>query len=261
VVVYAYPESYKDVCRIAEDERLKIEAQLWEPTYKGKNGQFINKIRVAMSLDCDVGLYIDADTTVHGDLSPLFYYADQCGFCATQFNDWLSNSRRVRGRIARLQDFKGIDQSCVERAMIQPYASVNGGVFAFRPESDVLPAWDDWTVKAKSIFIADETVLHALLPRFSSSMVVATGGQFNCSPIYQPAYLKDEAVVVRHYHGDSNLRIDNKSRRGCELWWPYFKECVKQNIGGLADWHDTIGNKQYRQWMRRVVEELGSPTD
>lgn len=167
VVVYAYPESYPAVKRISEDARLYIEAREWSPSYRGKNGQFINKILMMQKQDCSVALYLDADTTIHGDLGPLFEAAWRHSFLATQFNNWRTNGRVIRKRIMRLRGFKEIDQEMVETILSQDWwPSPNGGVFACRPESEVLSVWHQWTMAARSIFIADETVLHVLQPKF-----------------------------------------------------------------------------------------------
>jgi len=131
------------------------------------------------------------------------------------------------------------------------WPSVNGGVWAARPSSPVLPKWYEWTDAAKrNVFIADEAVLHVCSAAFcpTGDMVILCGGAFNCSPKYQPKELLDEHVRIRHFHGDSNVRI-GKSQKGYSLWWPIWQTCLDQNIGGCAEWTlEEIGNR----WMKKL---------
>ena len=93
--VYAWPESFSFVQDIAKDDKLGIQCFLREPKLRrkdgvGSNSQFIDKIDLTMGLRCDTSLYLDADTEVQGDVTPL----DVSG------ND--VHVHRVGSRIARL---------------------------------------------------------------------------------------------------------------------------------------------------------------
>jgi hypothetical protein len=246
VSVYAWPESWEYVRRIAGDGRLEIQHFHREPAYRGKkNSQFLDKIRLMQQLDeCDENMYLDADTTVHREIYPLFSQVAERGFVATQFNDWMSDRRIITNRVERLKQFPFIDQGLVDEVLRGGWPSVNGGVFACRPDSPVLPLWERWTAEAISVFIADECVLHLMQPRFYEAGRIATlmGGHFNCSPRFQPANLPDEDVRIWHYHGDSNVR-PGKAPKGCEIWRSIYKECVEKNIGGIAEWRGEVKNK------------------
>lgn len=258
VSVYAWPESCNIVRRMSEDHRLSISCCTRDPDYKGKNAQFLDKIRLMRVLKDEVNLYLDADTTIHGSLDPLFELAEQSGFCCTQFNDWVSTGRIVRKRVGRLRKFPAIDQRLIDSVLTNPWPSVNGGVFAACPDSPVLALWEEWTVEALSIFIADEAILHLMVPKFfPAELQILRGGEFNCSPMrFQPKGLRDEDVVVRHFHGDSNVRL-NKSRKGWDLWSPVWREVLRENIGGAQEWKSVVGNK----YLDRVEKELGYCAD
>jgi len=244
VHVHAWRESWPLVQRIAQDTNLNIVAKLREPTYRGKNDQFIDKIKLAMNyINMDHVIYLDADTTVHGCLSPLIGNVMKHSFVATQFGDWLSNHGQPKNRVERLRQFLEIDQEAVELCVRHPYPSPNGGVWACRPSSPVLPVWLRWTEAARSTFIADEAVLHLMQTIFPPEVFTTmTGGRFNCSPKYQPSSLADDDVAIRHYHGDCNVRRD-KSQKGWDLWTPIFSECLVNNVGGMAEWIGRINNK------------------
>ena len=258
IVVYAYPESL-DVCKaIAADKRLGVEVEEWAPVSRPKkNGQFLNKIAMMQSLRPYTNIYLDADTMITGSLDYLFVLGEQHGFVATQFNDWLSNGNVVRKRIERLLGRPGIRQSAVRWVLDNPLPSVNGGVFAANPNSDVLKMWWDWTVAVLDIFIADETCLHAIMGVYESidGFFVAEGGRYNCSPKYQPKALDDEHVAVYHFHGDCNVRPD-KSQRGYDLWWPEYQRCREENIGNINSWINQVLEKN--RFLRKVEEDAAA---
>jgi len=247
VEVYCWPESFsigKEF--IARDRRLGIEVKERHPKLRrkdgvGSNAQFLDKIDLAMELDCGTLLYLDADTTIHGKLDILFEIAEDRSFCATQWNDWTMDSGMVYDRIRKLLECS-VPAEHVLKASKSKWPSVNGGVWAAQPISEVLPTWYEWTKRCGRLFIADERVLHLMLSMHMDKIAVACGGQYNCSPIYQPKGLRDEDVVVRHYHGDSCCRPE-KSAKGFNLWWPVYRQCLEDNVGGMADWRNSVKNR------------------
>ena len=253
VVVHAYPESIEYVRRIAQDERLLIKAEEWVPVYKGKNGQFINKIAMMKTLEGQ-SMYLDADTIVNRDLDEFFKYSENFGFVGTQFCNWMSNVGTIKGRIQRLLDRQGIDQDSVLKALNFPYPSINGGVFFCKPDCKVLKTWWDWSNAVKDIFICDETALHAVMTHYWNvdlEFRIIQGGALNCSPKYQPENLKNEEVAIYHGHGDSFLRM-NKSKKGVDLWLPWFNHCLNFNFGYMKEWVDKVKDKYLVKLLQEV---------
>jgi len=249
VIVHAWPESFNLLSIIAADKRLRVsKIYCREPEYRGKNSQFLDKMKVAQQSRADVALYLDADTTIHGSLNPLFEMAEDRGFTATQFCDWMTGGKIIRSRVRGLEAFGKIDKTLIDRATQERWPSVNGGVWATPPNSPVLPAWYEWTLAAKKTFIADEKVLHLMMLRFCPDQmtVMCENGKYNCSPMYQSSKLTDEDVVIRHYHGDCNVR-PGKSWKGHDLWMPLFKKCLIEDVGGMDRWIDNVKNKFLRR--------------
>ena len=267
VVIHAYPESIATMTRVASDTRLGVETVLWEPLYctpgkepfiqktfqnRGKNSQFINKICMMQKNDSGVGLYLDADTFIVGKFDKYFEYAEQYGFVATQFNDWVTNVGRIRGRVSMLLGRESINQDAVKRVIHNTYPSVNGGVFFCKPNSEVLRTWREWSLAVRDIFICDEIALHAIMGFYwqkDMEFRVIRDGVVNCSPKFRPAFLKDEDLVVWHGHGDSFTR-PNKSKRGVELWTPEFQYCLNNNVGGMQEWIGTVNNKFLSEFLK-----------
>lgn len=252
VSVFAYPESAEVVEQIAADPRLNIEAIRFDPWYTGKNSQFLNKIRLAQSLEGDTALYLDADTTIHGSLGGVFYYADLHGFAATQFSDWKVSGGIIRRRLKTLEAFPEIDQGYLKMVFEGNYPSVNGGVWCSKSNSVVLETWLQWSLAARSTFICDEKVLHLMLPKYALTHLSVLSGKYNCSHRYQPSDLDDEDVIIYHYHGDSCVR-PNKSPRGYAMWWPIYQECIKNRVGNIDQWMSQV--VPTNKWIMELVRD------
>jgi len=262
------------VDRISRDERLAITSvNPREPKYRkkdgiGNNSQFIDKQLMAMESDADVLLYLDADTTVHGDLSLLFESAEQFGFCATQWNDWWTGPGMARKRVEALLEVEGIPAEAIygiTKSGVN-WPSVNGGVWAAKPSSPVLPKWHDWTLACGGLFISDERVLHVMQSEFCPVGRMTTlmdKGRWNSSPIHRSPDIGDEDVVVWHYHGDANVRPDKSGGRGrkaVDIWWPIYWECLRENVGGMADWKDSVlrspANRSGNKWLGSLEKQM-----
>jgi len=259
IMVFAWEESFPIVRQIAQDRSLGIEPVLRRPPYRGKNDQFLDKVKIASEWGCreDLLLYLDADTSIHGKVDPVLDGADNYGFAATQFNFWFCDEGMPRKRILDLLDYPSIPADLVRITSETHWPSVNGGVWATRPDSPVLPRWYEWTMAASGPtgkFIADEKVLHVLQAAFrvTGEMTVVAGGRYNCSPKYQPDMLKDRNVAIYHYHGDSNCR-PQKTQKGVDLWWPIYQYCLQHNVGRMKEWRSSVKNRHLDALERSMV--------
>lgn len=263
VSVYAWPENGKHpgalnvMQHIARDTNLDVECIEHMPERYGKNDQFEDKQLVMKSGKWDIGLYLDADTTIHGDLAPLFEAGEEFGFCTTQFNEWKTTGGIIKNRLKRLRDYPKIDQSLIEEVLANEWPSPNGGVFTCKPNSPALAVWHNWTKIAYKVFISDETVLQTLLPKYGplGQMCMITGGRFNCSARkrYQPEGMKEESIIIKHYHGDCATRWE-KCPDGAEEWWAQYQSCLRNNVGNMQEWIELIDYKYLNAFTEHMKE-------
>ena len=253
VTVFAWPESIEIVRRIASDIR-NVAVVPHTPAFHGHSDTYCDKTTLIQLMPKDDAvLFLDADTTIHGSLDPLFEYIDHYGFTVAQFNGWVTTGKTISKRINTLKEFAEIDTFAINRAQKEVWPSVNTGIFGGRPDSPVLELWHRWTTAAKSTFIPDEKVMNVIAPQFVilGQLRIATGGQWNCSPMHQPEDLPDDQVIIWHFHGDCNCR-PKKSKRGWEMWKPLLQQCVDQNVGGIREWLPTLKHKH----LKHVLQEI-----
>lgn len=249
VLVCAWPESYHLVRQIVSDSHINADCLLAEPSYRGKNEQFLHKIQLMQSFDNGPNLYLDADTLIAGDLNHLFAVAEQ-GFCATQFNDWTTDGSLIKNRISRLLEFDEIEEDLVRQVCSESWPSVNGGVFCCQPSSPVLPLWYEWSFAARNIFICDECVLHLMVPRFEPILLQVASGKYNSSPKFVD--WQTPGVCVWHGHGDCFTRPD-KSPRGAAMWKHQFELALKEEVGKINRWWPECGNTYLNAMMNNEI--------
>jgi hypothetical protein len=252
VDIVAWDESLKFVRQISADPRLQVGVIPWTPEFHGHSDTYVDKTRLIQGMPSDdTVLFLDSDTLVYGPVDYMFDLAEIYTFAGTQFNDWVTTGSIISGRLRSLLDFPEIDQSLIHQVLVEPWPSVNTGIFAALPNSPVLSLWNQWTKAASKTFIPDEKVMHVLYPKFTPAdkIAIVRGGAFNCSPRFQPADLPDDRVIIRHFHGHSNVR-PSKSNRGWCLWQPVFEHCRQLNFGGIATWYADVGNK----WIKQLLE-------
>ena len=273
VTVFAWPESIFYVDRIVEEfsDRMTIRSSPREPQYRGKNAQFLDKIRIAKSKSLfpdgtDKVMYLDADTTIHGDLSPLFAkLEDGNTFVATQFNDWASNTKGIQARVDRLKEYDFIDPNYISTLMEHSWPSVNGGVWCCHQWSNVLNTWEDWTSRTLDMFICDEVCLHAVMVHHACMGdfgVAREAGRWNSSPKHKVLISSD--ISIMHYHGDSNVRPEHwkgtrppkaKCQFGFDFWWPIWQECLAYDYGNISQWYkDVQSDPKKRNHFLHTIE-------
>lgn len=231
---------------IAMDDRLArlcglfdgISVQRWEAP-SGKRGDgYAQKTFMDTLSPFDSTVFLDADTIVRGNLTPLFT-PEPYGVTLTAFSDWVSNGRKIPGRIKGWTDVAPDD---VAEMLSKPYPAINTGVLSWRngPESAAFfREWKELTAK-KPIFIVDELAAQLIFWRHG---VRVLDSRWNSSPIHDSKDRLGNAVVI-HLHGKKHVNRE----QGREIWLPLYDECCRLNIAGIRDWTPG-GDRRLREYL------------
>lgn len=261
VVVHAWVESHTVAERICQDPRFApIQCVYRHADYKGKNAQEYDKLDISANQpDGQTTIYLDADTIICKPLDDLFNAAERQQFACTQFVNWTMRNKTPYARVERLLKYP-IPCDHVLKALERNRPSLNSGIYAHISSDftrEVFKLWRQWTYECRKVYISGETTLHPLVAKYN--LQVLWGGQYNCSPKFQPANLPDEDVVIWHFHGDTNTKRNGegeyKSEIGVDLWWPEFDDCLAMNYGYMGEWIDRVPNDH----LKVLIKERLNP--
>jgi hypothetical protein len=222
VVLTTDPTARKIGEQVADERRLNVEHLHIVPDQLfDQHRGYVLKTIVHRYSPFDVTAFLDCDTVVCGDLSPLFDLPTPQHLIVTQFCEWTTSGSRIASRIRKWSD---ICSDLVEPALAYGRA-VNTGVFAFGPQRDTLDRWFELAYAGRAQFIPDEIAMQLLLPQIPHVMLDA---RFNCSAKYGRP---DEADVrVVHFHGRKHVGPYGSR------WLKEYSWVLNQNLADLQSW-------------------------
>ncbi len=189
-----------------------------------KNHHYLSKCRMHEITPYDVSVFLDADTLVFGDLTPLWGLAEKVEFVVPQFSDWTSTGTIVSNRI---MDWFDIFPEHIKPALAFGPA-LNTGVMGFTKNSHFMVDWHGVAVKGRHLFIPDETSCQLILYKYPHAVVDWT---FNASCKYDKC--RDPKVRVVHYHGRKHCRVGLPFHG--DLWIKEYKEALDNDIAGIQN--------------------------
>lgn len=173
-------------------------------------------------------IYLDADTTVHADPSPLFTDSAR-GLTVTRFARWVTTGRRIRGRLTRLaMELSGSEwEGLAELVSRSEYPAINTGVMAWGDQTDRW-IWQEMAVAGYRAPLTDEIALQAALPKMRCwNVVEVVDDAWNWSPTYGVS----AAPKIVHYHGRRHVRKPEGQKR----WGPIAAECLAALPASIFD--------------------------
>ena len=164
-----------------------------------KSDVYLVKSRIGKSLPVGDCLFLDADTTVHGDLSLPFGVIQNYSVGLTWFSDWVTTGSIMRSRIEKWSNVED-PRVCqaVRDSLAVPLAAINTGVFAVRAGSWFWAEWERVTALRPG-FICDE-IAAQLICAMRPAEIAILPESLNCSAKFG----RSAKPIVRHYHGGSH---------------------------------------------------------
>jgi hypothetical protein len=230
------------VCKLLRaDQRLKID--LVEPRVDvrtGKNHAYLSKCRLHEMTPYDVSLFIDADTIIRGDLTPLLPLAEQHEFVVPQFSNWVSHGRMISRRIMEWQHIRPRDM----KHALKFGPALNTGVMAFTRDSKFMKDWFRVARRGRGFFIPDETSCQVVLWRYPHKVVEH---QYNASCRYDDC--QDPNVRLVHFHGRKHCRAGLPFNG--QMWVDAYNEVVAENVGDIRSW-SPASDRHLRRYLRSL---------
>lgn len=195
-----------------------------------RNAAYATKPRLPVSSPFERSLFIDGDTIIVNDPSPLVdELTGQVELVITNFGGWHSQGGRMSKRIKAWRGLSpGID-GLVADQLSRQWPAINTGVFAWRKGWQYARIWTGVTETGSPRHMADELAMQLCQSLMETESFRVVDDRWNCSPIYGE---HREEAVVWHFHGNKHLRKDV----GRALWIPAFEAARAENVAGLAEW-------------------------
>lgn len=236
------------IARAAGADTVEMPPRWSEKGGKGKH--YARKTFMAeLTTDCQQTLFLDADTLVVGPIDELWPEVGQV--VLTQFADWVSTGRHLRGRIEAWRPYA---HRLVNLSLEKAWPAVNTGVLAWDADTE------DWHQAWRSVcsrhvsFICDEIAAQLLVPATDPARLRIASDRYNASVVYSqhrysPQPGSQRAAAIWHGHG---MKF---SRRpfGRAIWGPHYRAAVAENYAGLADW--TPARDRHLKANLHLIEE------
>lgn len=286
----------RDACGMHElpgVELVPFDYQRHRKKRRGSGGVYCAKTMMHELTPFDRTVFLDADTLVCGDLTPVFSEGEQVK--VTQWMDWVSTGKMMAGRIKEWQQQAPAE---VERQLSRPWPAINTGVIGFTKDSwPTMNAWAEMT--ARNIrFICDEIAMQLIFPDWPC---VVLDDRYNTSPCYRESRLKhgvalDELTDLDRYcvehNGDLERVVPNKTVQellavsqqspgpcdtavwhghgmkfikkpwGRASWWPAYRIACNENFCNLSAWTPWHSGRHRlaKPWGRcKLVQYLTDP--
>lgn len=183
-------------------------------------------------------LFLDADTLVTQNPTPLLDAAEQHGLVVTRFANWVTTGPRMRKRIAAWEPILG-DRDLEAALRFGP--AINTGVVGWRRDAPILEPWEaltraGWEAGCTRRLI-DEIACQVLLPRYPHHVV---DDRWNWSIRHGVA----QTPAILHYHGEKHLGPE----AGCQLWRDSFRQ-LNRLFPGTRALSSNTDDKQLRAWL------------
>lgn len=236
-------------CReIAERFDLDFKEVEYPQTPEKKGATYINATLCHHHVDYDATIWLDSDTIVLGDITPLHELALKNDWVATQIAHWNSKEGSRVGK--RVNWWKGV---LPDEWLAASYAQdwgINCGVFAFPKGSKWMHDW--WQNAMKGIDtprIQDEVCAQIMLGVYAHAKA---SNVFNVSAKYgTPEDFADARIV--HFHGNKHCRFRPDSAthtNHSNLWYPEFEEIREWPLLTKYTQSDRMLRKYLKVWDR-----------
>lgn len=167
---------------------------------EGNEYGLVKKSRVWAQSPYDNTLFLDSDTVVLADPTPLLVLCEQGpGLVVTAFCGWSTSGRRIS---ARIEPWTAVDRAATRRALRYGEA-INTGVMAWRRGNPAMEDYQRLTERGMQARMGrktlDEIAMQLAITRHTHDLAAQ---EWNCSCVYGTL---PQAKIV-HYHGHKHCR-------------------------------------------------------
>ncbi len=187
----------------------------------------------------DTTLFLDADTIVRADPSPLFAEIEKTGTMVHWFTGWTTRGKKISSRIRGW--LPATSQADVDAALAFGKA-INTGIHGYVKGHPMLPVWAELTALGHerncTRRLVDELAWQMLMHRFPCTVV---GPEWGASVRFGDM---DTAKII-HYHGSKHTLPTAPCQFWKDTYWELRRESPAHAELGVAG-----GDRRFRKWLK-----------
>lgn len=212
---------------IAADKRLRVELIPTTRPTDGKRPHWVAKTFTYLQSPYDYSIYIDSDTVIHADPSPLFGDLVLTKVNELRILDNHQYPKSVRHQFRKFRKHGPIMERMIDNCYAANRYCVNNGVWGFAKEHRLLWELHHLCVGLREERMHDEIAMQLCLPRYHD--IKWMDGRWNALVAYEKQW-GDRKIA--HYHHKYYANI----ARGRESFTPVLRDAIDNNVAGLRDW-------------------------
>lgn len=228
--------------KIADTHGVAVQRFTDAGTYR--HATYVTKPRLIELSPYDSTIYLDADTLVVDDPSPLL--DTDRPLTITTFSDWVSQGRIISSRVSQWLKVSPMAKYLAEVQLARRWPAINTGIFAWHRGWRWSRLWIELTEAGRSCSFTDELSMQILTGEMCLKRDYRLlDARWNYSPIYP---VKGISPAIYHFHGSKHLRKD----AGDVIWWPEFLKAWEANTAGIREWAGSFGDKDLRDRLKKI---------
>jgi len=224
-----------DDCRVIgqaveSDKRLDVELLPTQLPEGGRRPHWVAKTFTYLLSPYDYTVYIDSDTIVLADPSPLFGHLVLPKCADLRILDDHQYPKSVRAQFRKFRKHGPVMSDMIDRCYKANLYIVNNGVMGFAKDHPLLYELHHLCIGLKDEQMHDEIAIQLCLPRYDDVRWV--GGEWNALVAYEKKWADRK---IAHYHHKYYATL----ARGRETWLPHLRAAMEANVAGIRDWAGT----------------------
>jgi len=212
---------------IQSDNRLNVDLLPAQLPETGRRPHWVAKTFTYLLSPYDYTIYLDSDTVVLADPSPLFGHLVLTKVNELRILDDHQYPKSVRAQFRKFRRHGPIMSRMIDQCYKANRYIVNNGVFGFAREHPLLWELHHLCIGLGDDQMHDEIAMQLCLPRYQDVRWI--DGTWNALVAYEKKWADRK---IAHYHHKYYATL----ARGRETWLPHLRGAMEANVAGIRDW-------------------------
>lgn len=244
ITLFATDDCIDAARAIAADSRLRVDMQRTVLPKVGKRPHWVAKTFTYLLSPYDYTIYLDSDTVILDDPTPLFgnLVLAQCN--AWRIRDDFRYPRSVRIQAKRFRGYSPVLEQMIGRMLDHNGYVVNNGMVSFARNHPLMRELHHLCIGLGHDRLHDEIAMQICLPAYDDVRWV--DGRWNALVAYEQQW---EERKIAHYHHKYYAYSDRSPDHGPETYRPHLLAALSANAAAMREWIGASRNTHLRSLL------------